>query len=115
MADQSHSFERRLVVSQPIVKQLIKHWVQFLVWRIPGLEQVVVEPDRIYGPNSYLDVCVGGQENALGVREQLNGLLEQLDTGHPRHAVIGQQQSCLISTQFEFTQRLKGRGTGLSL
>jgi hypothetical protein len=38
MADQPYSLKRRLIVSKPIAEELIKHRVQFLVWRIPGLE-----------------------------------------------------------------------------
>src|SRR5947209_678918 len=113
MANHPHALERRLVVSKPIVEQVIEHWIELLLWRIPGLEEVVVEADRVDGPNSRVGVSVGRQEDALGVGEKLDRLLEQVDTCHSGHAVIGQKQGCLISAQLELTQGLQGSGAGL--
>ncbi len=110
MTNHPNALERRFVMSEPIVQQVVEHRIELLVWRIPGLEEVVVEANNVDGANSSVDVGVGRQEDAPGVGEKLDGLFEQVNPSHSRHTVIGQKQGDLIAAQFQFSQRFKGSG-----
>jgi hypothetical protein len=65
----------------------------------------VVEVDDVDGVDRGMGVGVGGEQHPLGEREQVHRLLEELDTAHLRHPVVGHEDRDGVAAQFEFAQR----------
>jgi hypothetical protein len=61
-----------------------------LLRRVPRLEEIVVETDRVNGPDRGLGVGIGGQQHPLGIGDPLSSLLQKLDAGHVRHPLVSQ-------------------------
>ena len=110
MADDAHAFEWRTVIGQPIPDQLVEDRIQLLFGRAPRLDQVVVQPDRVDGTDGGVDVRVSRQEDALGVRKQLQRLLQELHARHLGHAVVREEHGDVLLGQPKLAQDLE-RGT----
>ena len=72
----------------PVSEQVVEHRVQPLLGGMPGLHEVVVEPDLVDGTHRHLGVGVGREEDALRVRRLGRDVGEQLDARHLGHALI---------------------------
>ena len=72
----------------------------------------MVEVDVVDRLDRRPGVGVGGEEGAPGTGEQVHRLLEELDTGHPRHAVVGEQHRHRIATKLELAEGLEGVRAG---
>ena len=83
----------------PVVEQVVEHRVEVLLRRVPRLHQVVVEADLVDRAHRHLGVGVRGQEDALGGGRQVCGLRQQLDAGHPGHALVGDDQRHRIAAR----------------
>ena len=79
-------------VRLPVLHQVVEHRVQPGLRWAPGLHQVVVEAELVDRPDGGLGVRVGGEEHALGQWSHLQGAGQELDAGHPRHALVGDQE-----------------------
>src|SRR5262249_9689333 len=66
--------------------------------------------DRVY---DRVDVGIGRQQHALGVRKQLQRFLEKLDAIHTWHAMVRQEQGGLLLRNAQLTQDLERLRTGL--
>ena len=67
--------------------------IQLLLRRIPRLHQVVVELDVVDRPDRDIGVGVRGEQHAASPRAPaLGAAREQLDAGHRRHALIGDDE-----------------------
>ena len=91
-SDDSNSFKRRLVAELPASEQIVQHGIELLFGRIPWFVQVVVNFGRIDGADGSFCVRVGGEENALGVGIDRQGLLEEVDSGHAGHALVREEE-----------------------
>ena len=87
--------------------------VQLLLGRVPRLEQVVVEVDDVDGLDGGVGVGVGGEQGAPGVGEEVHRLLEELETAHVGHPVVGEQHRDEVATQLQLAQRLQRLRAGL--
>ena len=98
----------RLVLGgAPQLDQLVQHRVELLVGRLPRLQQVVVEVDHVDRLDGRVGVGVGGQQGPPGVREQVHGLLQELQAAHLGHAVVGQQHRHQVAAELDLPQRLQ--------
>lgn len=75
---------------------------------VPGLEQVVVEADVVDRTDGGVGVGVGGEQQLLGGRRLRLGPLEQLDAGHRRHALVGDDQGDGLIAQRQLVQDRQG-------
>jgi len=108
VADHADALERRPIVRLPVREQVLEDREQPLLGRVPGLEEVVVEADRVDRGDRHLGVGVGGQQHALGVRVDLGDRREELDARHARHPLVGQEQGDRGAAQLEPTSRVEG-------
>ena len=72
----------------PVFEQVVEHRVQPLLGGMPGLHEVVVEPDVVDGAHRDLGVGVCREEDPLRVRRLGSDVGEQLDARHLGHALI---------------------------
>ena len=96
----------------PGVQQRVDDGVELFLGRIPRLEQVVVEVDDVDGVDRGVGVGVSGQQHPSRRRVQVHRLLEEFDTGHLRHPVVGDERCDRLTTQFELLegfQRIRAR------
>ncbi len=82
----------------------------FSCGRVPRFQQVILHIRLVDGRYGCISVGVGGKQDAAGFRVKLARLLEELHAGHPRHAVVGEQQAHLLVPELELFQRLQGLG-----
>ena len=113
MADDPDPLERRPELRLPVRQQVAEDRIQALLRRIPGLHQVVIEPDVVDRPDGGLGIGVGRQQDALGGREKLDGLAEELDAGHLRHALIRQEQRNGIVAELQLAQGIERSRAGI--
>ena len=97
----------------PVLEQVVEHGVQPLLGGMPGLHEVVVEPDLVDGAHRHLGVGVRGEEDALRVRGFGGDMGEQLDARHPRHALIGDDERQRVTTRHEAADEIQGLLAGL--
>jgi hypothetical protein len=76
----------------PGVEQRVDDGVELLLRRVPRLEQVVVDVDDVDRADRGVGVGVRGEQGSAGAREDVHRLLEELDAGHARHPVVGEQR-----------------------
>ena len=97
----------------PVAEQVVEHGVEPLLRWVPRLQQVVVEADVVDRPDRDVGVGVGRQQQPLRLRRVGAGLLEQLDAGHARHALVGGDQGDRLAAERkrgEDVERLGARG-----
>lgn len=56
---------------RPLGQQVVEDGIQVLIGRIPGLQQVMIEPDFIDADNRRLGVGVGGEQDFSRIRVEL--------------------------------------------
>ena len=91
----------------PVFEQAVEHGVETLLGRVPRLHQVVVEADLIDRAHRRLGVRVRGKEHALRIGREGLGLRQQLDSRHPGHALVGDDQRHRIAPRGELSQDLQ--------
>ena len=74
------------------LKQVVEHRVEPLLGRIPRLQQVVVEAEVVDRLDRDVGVGVRGEQHELRLGRVRTRLLEELDAGHLRHALVGRDQ-----------------------
>ena len=74
-------------------EQVVENRVKLLFGGVPGLVEVVVDACGVDGADGGFGVGVGGEQDALGVREHGDGALEEVDAGHAGHALVGKEES----------------------
>ena len=102
-----------VAIGAPRVDEGVDDRVELLLRRIPGFEQVVVEVDVVDRLDRRPGVGVGGEEGAPGAGKQVHRLLEELDTGHSGHPVVGEQHRHQIATKLQLAQGVEGVRAGL--
>ena len=100
-------------IGLPVGQEVVEHRVELLLGRVPGLHQVVVERHPVDGVDRRLGVGVGGQQDPLGVGHDLERPLQELDAGHPRHALVGHQQGDRLVAQVHLGEQLEALGPRL--
>ena len=111
-AHNTDALESGPVVLLPCLQQIVEHRIQVLLGRIPGLQEVMVQPDLIDRPNRRLGVRVGGQEHARRIGEILNGGRQELDAVHLRHAMVNQEQGDRLVAQADLRKQFQRRWAG---
>jgi hypothetical protein len=96
----------------PYRQQVLDDGEEELLGRIPRLEEVVVQRDLVDRRDRRLRVRVGGQEDPLRLRGELPRLDEVLRAGHSRHALVGNQESHLVTTPQQLGEQLERLGAG---
>ena len=91
----------------PRREQVVEGRVQLLLGRVPRLHEVAVEADAVDGVDRGLRVGVGRQQHAPRVRRQRARLGHELDAGHLRHALVGQQQRDGLAPAGDLLQRVQ--------
>ena len=109
---QPEALERRPEVRDPVREQVIGDRVELLLRRIPGLEDVLVEADLVDGADGRIGVGVGRQQHALGIGLQLQGLRQELDAGHPRHALVDDEEADGAASHGELPHDVEPLGAG---
>ena len=107
MADDPDPLEHWPELRLPVSQQVAEDRIQPFLRRIPRLHQVVIEPDVVDRPDGSLGVGVGREQNALGGREKRDGLAEELDAGHLRHALVHEEQRNGIIAELQLAQRIE--------
>ena len=82
VADHPDTLEGWSVIGQPIAEQVGQHRVEVFFGWVPGLDQVVVNLRRVDGAYGRVAVGIRSGQDAFGLWEERNGLLEELDTVH---------------------------------
>ncbi len=91
----------------PVLEQVIEHRIEALFGRVPRLHQVVVEADLVDRAHRHLGVGVRREQHALRIGRQACRLREQLDSRHPRHALVGDDQCHGIAARGELSEDLE--------
>ena len=73
----------------------------------------MIEVDDVDGLDGGVGVGVGGEQGTPGVGEQIHRLLEELETTHAGHPVVGEQDRDQVATKLQLTQGLQRLGAGL--
>ena len=110
--EQPQPLEGRSEVGDPVGEEVVEHRVELLFRRVPGLEDVLVEANGVDRLDRDIGVGVGGQENAFGVRLQLDGLGQELDPGHARHALVDHEQTDGATAHRQLANGLQRFGPG---
>jgi hypothetical protein len=108
-------FERRARPVEPTREQVVEHRVEPLLGRVPGFHQIVVEARFVDGGDRRGGVGVGGEQHPHGVGVELARFAQEGDPGHPRHALVHQQQRHRPRTPLKLPQgleRLRARARG---
>ncbi len=103
MADDADAVVRRPERGLPVAQHVLEDRVQPILRRIPGLEQVVVELDRVDRGDRDLGVCVRGQQHPLRIRVDRARLGQELDAGHAGHPLIREKQRNRGAAQLQAT------------
>ena len=72
----------------------------------------MVQVDDVDGVDGGVGVGVGGQQHPLGRRIEVHRRLEEVDTGHLRHPVVGDEHRDRLTPQLELlegVQRVRAR------
>jgi len=107
VADHAHAAGRERGAGLPRRQQVFDDRVELFLWRVPRLEQVVVERDVVDRLDRRLGVGVGGEQHALCVGHELARLEQVLRPGHRRHPLIGDQHRDLVATRAQLAQHLE--------
>ena len=67
----------------------------------------MVQADVVDRADRHVGIGVGGQEDALGVRLQLQRARQQLDPGHLRHPLVDEEERDGAPTQGQLADRLE--------
>src|SRR2546429_5201110 len=73
MANEAKTFEWRAVSYLPVIKQVFQDGIEMLFGWVPWLSQVVVEFHLVHGEDSNVCICIGSQQDALGIGEEVHG------------------------------------------
>ena len=94
-------------LSLPRLQQLVDDRIELLLRRLPGLQQIVIDIDDVDRRDGGVGVGVRGEQRPACLRNQIHGLLEEVDAVHPRHAIVGQDRRHLLAAQHDFPDRLQ--------
>ena len=111
-ADDPDAFEGGFVALLPGLEQVVQHGIKLLFRRIPGLVEVVVDLCGVDGADGCFGVGVGGQEDAFRVGIDRERLLEKVDSGHPRHALVGEEERDDILALVKLAADIQRGGSG---
>ena len=64
------------------------------------------------GADGGFGVGVGGEQDALGLGEDLHGALEEVDAGHAGHALVGEEEGDDVAALFELGGDVEGGLSG---
>ena len=110
--DHGDAFEGRAVAGLPVLQQVIERRIEQLLRRLPGLHQVIVELHLVDRADGDVAVGIGGQQHALRRREQRRRLGQELDAGHLRHALVGEEEGERLVAQLERADDLQRLAAG---
>lgn len=99
MSDHVDAVEPGLVVRLPVLQQVVQNRIELLLRCMPRLAQVVVDAGAVDRLDRRLRIGVGGRQDALGAREQLADLGEDLGSDHSRRAWVREEQGDQVVSQ----------------
>src|SRR5436309_1387212 len=112
MANEAKTFEWRAVSYLPVSEQVFQDGIQMLFGWVPRLLQVIVEFHLVHGEDSNVCICRGSQQDALGIGEEVHGLLQKLDARHLLYVQVDEQQGYRFIAQLELFERRKRLAAG---
>ena len=112
VADDADSLELRRMSGHPVVQHVVEHGEQALLWRIPRLDQIVIEADLIDRRDGGIGIGVGSEQRLLGIGKQPLGLDEQIDACKPRHPLIHQHQCHGFICKSQLLENIEGPVAG---
>ena len=102
-----------LVVGLPIFEQIIQHRVKLFLGRIPRLQQVVMDSRGVDRGNRRVGICIRSEEGAFGLGKELHALAQYVESGHVRHALIGERQGEAVPPGFQLLQKIDRATAGI--
>ena len=100
------------VVLAPGLEQVVDDRVERALGRLPRLEHVVVEADVVDRPDRDVGVGVGREQQQPGVGGGLAHPRHQLDAGHARHPLVGDEESDGARAQGQLGEDTEGLVAG---
>ena len=67
----------------------------------------------VNGGDGGVGVRVGGEQGALGLREQLHRLSQHLQARHLRHALVGEHEGDAVAARLQLLQQIHRAGAGV--
>ncbi len=107
LSHHANTLKGRSVGSRPVIQEVIQHRIEALFWRVPRLGEVIVDVDFVNRPNRRIGVGVGSQKRPAHPRVVLQGLLEELHAGHPRHPLVDDQEGHRLLRQPQLAERFQ--------
>lgn len=115
MPDDAHAAGLERCTGLPCGQKIFHNREQLLLRGVPRLEQVVVQRDVVDRRDRSLRVGIGGEQHALGVRNDLARLHEVRRARHPRHTLVCDQHRHLVAARAQLAQQVQrlspGRGS----
>jgi len=88
----------RVLVGQLVGLEGALH-VEAQLFGLPGLVDVAVDPALVDGADQRADVRVAGEHHADRPWVALDGALQELDAGHDRHHLVGDDQRHVLALE----------------
>ena len=97
---QFYSLKFRNVVVLPVVQKIIQYRVELLLRRVPGLHQVIVQPNIVNGFYGCFGIGVSGEQHSFGIGEYFDRLFQESRSVHFGHALVAHKQGNNVRAVF---------------
>src|SRR5262249_32464060 len=91
----------------PIGQEGIERRVEVLFGRLTGLYQIVIDPGRLDGADRRVVFRICRKQDALGIGEERDRLIEEFDPVHLRHPPVGQKKRHRLAVILQLPQLLE--------
>jgi hypothetical protein len=91
----------------PIIEQVVELRVQVFGGRIPRLQEKIIDAGLIDGTDGGVGIGIRGEQRPLRAGKNPHGLLQEFDSIHVRHALVGKQESHAIITDLQLLQQIE--------
>ena len=75
--------------------------------RVPRLQEKIVDAGLIDGADGGVGIGVGSEQCPLRAGKDSHGLLQEFDSIHARHALVGKQQSHAVVAHLQLFQQIE--------
>ena len=91
----------------PIIEQVVELRVQVFGGRIPGLQKKIINAGLIDGADGSVGIGIRRKQGSFCARENSHGLLQEFNSVHVRHALVGKQECHAVITDLQLFQEIK--------